>query len=141
MHHLFLHFRQPIVTSTMINMTLEHGISPVTPVGLAWFAGHLTKMGEMSDGFRYAKLAKTLMDRLGSTEISGNALANDPPIPYLLLIACWISHILTGNVIWITSDVLHFNEPMQSVNEYRLHGQDVVLSSGDGQNACVLRMM
>ena len=93
LHNLFLHFRQPIVTLTMINMTIEHGISPGTPVGLAWFAGHLTKIGELSDGFRFAKLAKTLMDRLGSREISGNVLASDSPINYLLfwLIACWIS--------------------------------------------------
>eukprot|EP00804_Cyclotella_cryptica_P031189 CCRYP_019406-RA/>CCRYP_019406-RA protein AED:0.07 eAED:0.07 QI:42/1/1/1/0.5/0.33/3/953/1070 len=105
----------PIVTLKMIDLTIEHGMSPMSPVGFAYFASLLGKLGELKDALRFAKLAKTLLDAIGSNEI-------------------------LGDVIFTTSSVLSYCEPMQSVNEYRSQGHDAALAAGDVYSACMLRL-
>ncbi|KAL3805299.1 hypothetical protein HJC23_009006 [Cyclotella cryptica] len=106
---------QPIATLKMVDLTIEHGMSPMSPVGFAYFASLLGQLGELKDAFRFAKLAKALLDADGSTEI-------------------------LGDVLFTTSEVLTYCEPMQTVNEYRSQGQDVVLATGDVHFACMLRL-
>jgi hypothetical protein len=127
-------------------MMIEYGISRMTPLGLAWFAGLLSKMGELSDALRFAKLAKTLGDRIGCREIAGNGSAlTFASQDYFS--ALWCSRllgffiILTGHLIFVTSEVLYFHEPMQSVNEYRVRGQDAAMASGDVHFVCMLKLM
>lgn len=107
---------QPVATLEILNITAQHGISPMSICGLAYFAGMLAKLGEMRDAYRYAKLAKRLLDSCESKEI-------------------------TGAVTWMTSEVLSFFEPMLTVNEYRVQGQATASSVGDVDFACLLWLM
>ena len=66
---------QPIVNLKMVNMTIDHGMCVSAPVGFAYFASLLAKCGEMQDGYRFAKLAKALLDQVGSKETLGMSLA------------------------------------------------------------------
>eukprot|EP00804_Cyclotella_cryptica_P019024 CCRYP_014442-RB/>CCRYP_014442-RB protein AED:0.00 eAED:0.00 QI:131/1/1/1/0.66/0.5/4/972/1336 len=106
---------QPIITLKMVNMTMDLGVSHMSSVGMAYFAGLVAKLDEIQDGIRFARLAKMLLDKSGSKEI-------------------------TGDVIFTTSEVLCFHEPLQSVNEYRFYGQSSALAAGDMYFACVLKM-
>jgi predicted ATPase len=63
---------QPIVNLKMVEMTINHGMCDSSPVGFAYFASMLTKCGEMRDGYRFAKLAKTLLHQVGSKETLGD---------------------------------------------------------------------
>eukprot|EP00804_Cyclotella_cryptica_P002814 CCRYP_009354-RB/>CCRYP_009354-RB protein AED:0.02 eAED:0.02 QI:50/1/1/1/1/1/3/1110/1165 len=65
----------PIVTFKMIELTVDYGLSPTTPVGFAYFAGLLLKHGEMQAGCRFAKLAMQMLDQLGSKEVAGDMQA------------------------------------------------------------------
>eukprot|EP00804_Cyclotella_cryptica_P014030 CCRYP_002508-RA/>CCRYP_002508-RA protein AED:0.03 eAED:0.03 QI:1061/1/1/1/1/1/4/164/1320 len=106
---------QPIVNLKMVNMTIEHGICDSSPVGFAYFASVLAKCGEMRDGYRFAKLAKALLDQVGSKET-------------------------LGDVIFTTTEVLSFFEPLHTVNEYRIQGEAAALASGDVEYACLIRL-
>ncbi|KAL7482315.1 hypothetical protein ACHAW6_007990 [Cyclotella cf. meneghiniana] len=106
---------QPIVTLMMVDLTIEHGMSPMSPVGFAYLASLLGQLGELKSARRFAKLAKALLDAIGSDEI-------------------------LGDVILTTSSVLSYCEPMQIVNEYRSQGQEAALAAGDIYSACMLRL-
>lgn len=58
----------------MIDMTIEHGRSQKqkSTCALAYFAGMLTKLGEMRDALRFAKLAKRLLSADKSKGIAGD---------------------------------------------------------------------
>jgi predicted ATPase len=62
---------QPVVTLKMVDLTIEHGMSPMSPVGFAYFASLLGQLGELKDALRFAKLSKSLLDAMGSNEILG----------------------------------------------------------------------
>lgn len=63
---------QPIVNLKMVDMTINYGMCDSSPVGFAYFASMLTRCGEMHDGYRFAKLAKTLLHQVGSKEMLGD---------------------------------------------------------------------
>jgi hypothetical protein len=107
---------QSVVTLTMIDMTIEHGRSHKSTCALAYFAGMLTKLGEMWDALRFAKLAKRLLSADKSKDIA-------------------------GDVTFITSEVLSFFEPTLTVNEHRVQGQAIASAAGDVNFACMLRLM
>ncbi|KAL3787586.1 hypothetical protein HJC23_000074 [Cyclotella cryptica] len=106
---------QPLITLKMVNISIDHGMCSTSPIGFAYFGGMLVKLGEMSDGYRFSKLAKVLLEKGGRKEIA-------------------------GDVIWTTSEVLSYYEPFQTVNKYRVHGQITALAAGDVQSACALKM-
>lgn len=64
----------PIITLKMVNMSINHGMSVVSPVGFAYFGSMLAKIDEMRDGARFARLAKKMIERGGSRQIAGNCL-------------------------------------------------------------------
>ncbi|KAL7483538.1 hypothetical protein ACHAW6_009177 [Cyclotella cf. meneghiniana] len=106
---------QPIVTLKMVRLTIDHGLSSMSPIGFAYFAGLLLKHDDMKAGFRFARLAMQMLDRIGSKEA-------------------------TGSVIFNSTQVLSFQSPFASVNEYRLHGQDAAMAAGDLPFACGLKL-
>lgn len=63
----------PIITLKMVNMSINHGMSVVSPVGFAYFGSMLAKVDEMQDGVRFARLAKKMIERGGSRQIAGNS--------------------------------------------------------------------
>jgi hypothetical protein len=97
---------QPIVTLKMIKLTISHGMSPVSPIAFAYFGGLVANLGNVRGGHRFARLAKVLLGEMGSSEIA-------------------------GEVIWLTTEIQCFVEPMQTANEYRIHGQTTAMLAGD----------
>lgn len=97
---------QPIVTLKMIKLTISHGMSPVSPIAFAYFGGLVANLGNVRGGHRFARLAKVLLDTMNSPEIA-------------------------GEVIWLTTEIQCFVEPMQTANEYRIHGQTTAMLAGD----------
>ena len=109
--------KQPVATLEMINLTIQHGMSPEGPCGLAFYAGMLGKMGEMREVYRFAKLSKKLLDAGKSNRSQA------------------------GEIFFITSEVLSFFEPLLTVNEYRSQGEAMASAAGDVNFACLLIMM
>jgi hypothetical protein len=48
----------PLITLKMVNMSIHHGMSVVSPVGFAYFGSMLAKVDEMTDVGRFVRLAK-----------------------------------------------------------------------------------
>eukprot|EP00804_Cyclotella_cryptica_P022353 CCRYP_015913-RA/>CCRYP_015913-RA protein AED:0.01 eAED:0.01 QI:137/1/1/1/0.66/0.5/4/982/1465 len=141
-------FLQPIVTLKMVELTIEHGLSSMSPVGFAYFAGLLLKHGEMQAGFRFAQLAMQMVDQVGSKEVAGDiyeifssfyTLIN-PGMKLLRFELCSSRLAFAGEVIFNSTQVLCFHFPLPSVNEYRLRGQDAALAAGDVPFACGLKL-
>ena len=48
--------------------------------------------------------------------------------------------IFAGDVIFTTTEVLSFFEPLHTVNEYRIQGEAAALAAGDVDYACLIRL-
>ena len=107
---------QPFVTITMVQLTIEHGLSPMSSVGFAYFGGMVGALGDIRGGYRYTKLAKLLLDKTQSNEVA-------------------------GSVICITTEVLSYVQPQQTAIEYRLQGERIALAAGDVHWACMNKLM
>eukprot|EP00804_Cyclotella_cryptica_P013696 CCRYP_016138-RA/>CCRYP_016138-RA protein AED:0.23 eAED:0.26 QI:0/0/0/1/0/0/2/0/855 len=103
---------QPLITVQMVKLTIDHGMSPLSAVGFAYFGGMVSELGDIRGGFRFTRLAKALVDKFQSSEIAGEA-------------------------IWLTTESLCFIEPLQTANEYRLQGQAMAMATGDIHWACL----
>eukprot|EP00804_Cyclotella_cryptica_P002796 CCRYP_009345-RA/>CCRYP_009345-RA protein AED:0.19 eAED:0.19 QI:12/1/1/1/1/0.75/4/153/1027 len=106
---------QPLVNLKMVKMTIDHGMCDSSPVGFAYFASMLARCGEMRAGYRFAKLAKALLGQFGLKES-------------------------IGDVIFTTTEVISFFEPLHTVNEYRIQGEAAALAAGDVDYACLIRL-
>jgi len=101
---------QPIVTIKMVRISISHGMSPKSPIGFTYYGMLLTKLGDIRDGCRYAKIGRKLLDRPGAKEVA-------------------------GEVISIGTSVMCFVEPAQCANESHLLAYAAAMSSGDTRNA------
>jgi len=65
----------PYVTQHIIQLSLDHGMSPVSPIpiGFAHFGSYMAKLGDISGGYHYVKLARSLLDKVGSRESSSRS--------------------------------------------------------------------
>lgn len=45
-----------------------------------------------------------------------------------------------GDVIFTTTEVISFFEPLHTVNEYRIQGEATALAAGDVDYACLIRL-
>jgi hypothetical protein len=102
---------QPWVTVQMIKLTIDHGLSPMSAIGFAYFGGMVAELGDIRGGNRYTQLAKALLDKIQNSEIA-------------------------GEVIWLSTESLSFIEPLQIANEYRKQGQAMAMAAGDIHWAC-----
>eukprot|EP00804_Cyclotella_cryptica_P019506 CCRYP_006657-RA/>CCRYP_006657-RA protein AED:0.02 eAED:0.02 QI:170/1/1/1/1/0.75/4/900/1170 len=102
---------QPWVTVEMVRLTVEHGLSPMSAIGFAYFGGMVAGLGDIRGGYRFTRLAKMLVDKIQCNEIA-------------------------GEVIWISTESLSFIEPLQTVNEFRMLGQSTAMAAGDIHWAC-----
>ncbi len=101
----------PYVTQRIIQLSLMHGMSPVSPVGFVHLGSYVAKLGDISEGYRYVTLARSLLDRVGSRESA-------------------------GEVISIGAQVRAYIEPLQATLEYHNEGYTASMASGDiGQAA------
>ncbi|KAL3797973.1 hypothetical protein HJC23_013211 [Cyclotella cryptica] len=102
---------QPFVTTQIVKLTIDHGLSPVSAIGFAYFGGMVAELGDIRGGYRFTRLAKALVDKIQNCEIA-------------------------GEVIWLSTESLSFIEPLRTVNEYRIQGQATSMAAGDIHWAC-----
>jgi tetratricopeptide (TPR) repeat protein len=108
---------QPLVTIKMVRYTVEHGITPASAIGFAYFGAVVAKsLCDLRGGHRFVKLALGLLNKFDSTDVA-------------------------GEVIWAASEVLTFLEPMLAVNEYRNQGEKNALAAGDVHWACINKLL
>eukprot|EP00804_Cyclotella_cryptica_P029852 CCRYP_010780-RC/>CCRYP_010780-RC protein AED:0.08 eAED:0.08 QI:0/0.8/0.66/1/0.8/0.66/6/45/1317 len=96
----------PFITIKIIQLTIEHGMSPMSAIGFAYFGGIIGELGDIRGGYRYTRLAKALLNKYKCNEIA-------------------------GEVMFLSSEILSFLEPLQGTNEYRIQGQELAMSAGD----------
>jgi predicted ATPase len=106
----------PVVTLKMIQLSIDHGMSPVSPIGFTYFGQHIATCGDLKEGCRYVNIARTLMKSLGSKEFA-------------------------GEVIGFGSQLLHFVKPVQTTVELHTEGYTIAMAAGDMQGAMLNRAM
>mmetsp|Transcript_32408 Transcript_32408/g.58578 ORF Transcript_32408/g.58578 Transcript_32408/m.58578 type:complete len:391 (-) Transcript_32408:18-1190(-) len=105
----------PIVTIKMVQLSIKHGMSPMSPVGFTYYGMLLARLGNIREGCRYVRIGRKLLDRVGSNEVA-------------------------GEVITIGTQVMCFVEPVQSANEFFLRGHAAAMLAGDMSNAMASSM-
>jgi len=96
----------PSVMQQIIQLSLLHGMSPVSPIGFVHLGSYTAKLGDISEGYRYVKLSRSLLDKVGSRDSA-------------------------GEVISIGTQVRAYVEPLQATLEYHNEGYAAAMSSGD----------
>jgi hypothetical protein len=94
------------VTQQIIELSLLHGLSPVSPTGFVHLGSYIAKLGDISGGYHYVKLAHSLLDKVGSRESA-------------------------GEVICFGTQVRVYVEPLQAALEYYNEGYAAAMASGD----------
>ncbi|KAL3778655.1 hypothetical protein HJC23_008639 [Cyclotella cryptica] len=107
---------QPLVTIKIIQLTVEHGLSPMSAIGFAYFGGMLAELGDIQEGYQYTKLANALLDKNHSNEIA-------------------------GELIFLSAELRSYMEPLQVINDCRLQGQATAMAAGDVHWACMNKLM
>ena len=101
---------QPIVTMKMVQLSLARGMSPMSPLGFAYFGQLLARLGDFQSGCRYVRIGKKLLDKLGSKEVAGEVIA-------------------------IGTQILSFLQPIQSTLESHVEGHNTAMAAGDVHSA------
>ncbi|KAL7481036.1 hypothetical protein ACHAW6_006712, partial [Cyclotella cf. meneghiniana] len=108
--------QQPIITMKIVQLTVEHGMSPMSAIGFAYFGVMIAELGDIRDGYMYTNLAKTLLEKNQCNEIA-------------------------GEVLFLSADFLTYIEPLQATAEYRIQGHALAMSAGDIHWACMNKLM
>jgi predicted ATPase len=96
----------PYVTQRIIQLSLLHGLSPVSPIGFVHLGSYMAKLGDINGGYYYVKLALALLDRVGSRESA-------------------------GEVICFGTQVRAYVEPLHAALNYHTEGYSAAMASGD----------
>jgi hypothetical protein len=96
----------PYVTQQIIQLSLHHGMSPVSPIGFVHLGSYMAKLGDIRGGYHYVQLARSLLDKVGSRESA-------------------------GEVICFGTQVVAYVEPLQAALEYHNEGYAAAMASGD----------
>jgi tetratricopeptide (TPR) repeat protein len=96
----------PCVTQRIIELSLAHGMNPVSPIGFVHLGSYMAKLGDISGGYHYVKLARSLLDKVGSRESA-------------------------SEVIILGTSVVAYVEPLQVALEYYNEGYAAAMASGD----------
>lgn len=105
---------QPFVIVTMLQLTISHGICPGTALAFAYFSSSVSVMGNIEQGRRFLRLSRLLIQDPKFREVA-------------------------GEVIFVTTSLQTYLEPMQAVLPGYLEGESASMASGDIQMACVNR--
>ena len=100
------------VTQRIIQLSLLHGMSPVSPIGFVHLGSYIAKFGDISGGYHYVKLARSLLDKVGSRESA-------------------------AEVICIGTQIVAYVEPVQAALEYHDDGYAAAMAYGDVIQAAV----
>ncbi|KAL3772295.1 hypothetical protein ACHAWO_010976 [Cyclotella atomus] len=96
----------PLVTIKMVKFSLEHSLSPMSAVGIAYFGCLVARLGDLRGGYRFTKLATALLNKFGNNEIA-------------------------GEVVSLTAAIQTYIEPWQVVNEDLEKGIAVTMKAED----------
>jgi predicted ATPase len=67
---------QALIIMKMVNMTISYGLSAPSSIGFAGFASYASKLGNLSLGKSFCKLARATIDRVdGASEFAGETIA------------------------------------------------------------------
>jgi len=102
----------PYVAQRIIQLSLLHGLSPVSPIGFVHLGSSMAKLGDIRGGYHYVKLALALLDKVGSRESA-------------------------GEVICFGTQVRVYVEPLQAALEYHNEGYAAAMASGDTLQAAL----
>eukprot|EP00984_Skeletonema_dohrnii_P001544 scaffold486_cov148-Skeletonema_dohrnii-CCMP3373.AAC.25 len=102
----------PRVMQRIIQLSLLHGMSPVSPIGFVHLGSYTAKLGDINEGYHYEKLARSLIEKVGSRESAGEVIAFGAPIR-------------------------QYVEPLQATLEYHNEGYAAAMASGDIMQAAV----
>lgn len=100
----------PILTMKMVQLSIIHGMSPISPLGFTYFGLILARLGDIHEGCRYVRIGKRMLDKMGSKEVA-------------------------GELIGVATEVLTFLEPLQSTLESHVDGSNVAMAAGDVHSA------
>jgi hypothetical protein len=100
----------PIITLKMIQLSINHGMSPVSPIGLVYFGHHVASCGDISKGCHYLNIARKLQNRIGSKDFA-------------------------GEVICSSSQLFGFFKPLQIIVDHHYEGYNIAMAAGDVQDA------
>eukprot|EP00986_Skeletonema_menzelii_P005633 scaffold2092_cov165-Skeletonema_menzelii.AAC.1 len=96
----------PHVSQQIIRLSLSHGMSHVSPLGFLHLGSYIAKLGDIRGGYKYVKLARSLLDKFGSRE---NA----------------------GEITCMYTQVVSYVEPLQATLEYHDEGFAAAMAAGD----------
>ncbi|KAL3787692.1 hypothetical protein HJC23_012118 [Cyclotella cryptica] len=106
----------PVVTLKMVELTIAHGMSSMSPIGFAYLGSLVAKLGDIKGGYKCASLAKSLVDKMNLKEIA-------------------------GEVYWVSIEILCYIEPLPVANENRIDCEAIALGAGEVTWACYSRLM
>ena len=89
----------------MVQLSIECGMSPISPLAFAQYGSLLASLGDIRSGCQYARIAKALLVKMGSRQV-------------------------TGEVIAYVAQLLAYVEPVQSAIEFHIEGEKAAFSSG-----------
>lgn len=100
----------PVVTLQMVELSLKHGMSPMSAIGFVYLGSMLASLGHMREGSRFVKLALKIVQRFGAKELAGEVMA-------------------------ISTQTAAYVEPMQSSIEFHMVGHKSSQEVGDIRSA------
>ena len=106
----------PFVTQQIIQLSLSHGMSPVSPLGFVHLGSYIAKLGNIREGYHYVRLALSLIDRVEFRESA-------------------------GEVICLGTLVRAYVEPLQASLDYHHEGYTASMVSGDVIQAALNRFL
>ena len=90
----------------MVEITIEYGMSPMSPIGFVYFGSLVAKLGDIKGGYKFASLANSLINNMKLREIA-------------------------AHVFYVSTDILFFIEPVCIANENRKQIEAIALAAGD----------
>ena len=96
----------PYVMQRIIQLSLLHGMSPVSPIGFVYLGSYIAKLGDIREGYHFVKLSRSLLNKVGSGECAGEVICAD-------------------------IQVRAYVEPIQATLEYHNEGFAAAMTSGD----------
>ena len=64
-------FFPAVIIMRIVELSLEHGLNPLSPLGFALYGSFLASMGDISTGYRFALLSRKLLEKIGSNQSRG----------------------------------------------------------------------
>lgn len=115
------------------------GLSPQAPLTFAYFGSNLAKLGDLSAGYRYALLAKALLNKFGTHKLTGEVLGIVRMFNCINCINMYWIDVVLELLTYQVSGIQYFCEPAPAVLETQIQNEITLISQGDLYWACLMR--